>query len=118
MTTFFNHKNSFFIGSVAGATVYGINLFTSPAIIYMANFVVGSALISLLGPVAAAAMGWTLPFIAALAMGGLVAWLTSSLINMLSTEKQGGVGYDTSPLNSPREENDLQGLQQPGLIAH
>lgn len=88
MSTFFNHKNSYLLGTAAGAAAYSVTLYTSPAVIYAANFIVGSALISLLGPVAAAAMGWALPFLAVLAMGGLAGWLMSSLINMFNAEKQ------------------------------
>lgn len=101
MSTFFNHKNSLLIGTVAGSVAYGVTLYTSPSIIYMANFIVGSALISLLGPVAAAAMGWALPFIAVLAMGGLAGWLMSSFVNMFN------VGDENELNDAPMTNNNV-----------
>ena len=119
MSTFFNHKNSYLLGTAAGAAAYSVTLYTSPAVIYAANFIVGSALISLLGPVAAAAMGWALPFLAVLAMGGLAGWLMSSLINMFNAEKQVELvnqqviqNLENHQNNNQEAENDIDEEEQ------
>jgi len=123
MTTFFNHKNSYLLGTAAGAAAYSVTLYTSPAVIYAANFIVGSALISLLGPVAAAAMGWALPFLAVLAMGGFVGWLMSSLTNMFNAEKkvelvnyQGIVNHQFNELEQKIVQEDQMMINQQQFI--